>query len=275
MKPYFLTVCAVVKNECPYLLEWIAFHKLVGVEHFYIYDNGSTDGTLELLKTLSKKGIVSLHDWRYIVPIQLQAYQDCLNSHRLDSEWIAYIDVDEFLYSTSYPDLKEFIKSVTFFSTYNIGAIAAHWYLFGSNGHTEKTDGLVIERFTRRQSDANLHVKSIVRTDATLSVGKDPHSFYFVDGFTAVNERGLALPRDYAITKGGTGNSLRIAHYHTKSHAEYIERKKLGDPQTLAIDVGERLEERFKAHDRNDLADTYLQDKYSTLIKTIIEKELL
>jgi len=277
MKPYFLTACAVIKNEYPYVLEWIAFHRLVGVEHFYLYDNGSNDGTYELLEKLSitKPELITVYDVRHVNPVQLASYTDCLYLHRKDSEWIAFIDVDEFLYSLNYPDLKEFIKSIGFFANYNIGAIAAHWYLFGSNGHTEKTNGLVIERFTRRQPDANLHVKSIVRTDAALSVGKDPHTFYLIDGFTAVNERGVALPRDYALTKGGTGNSLRCNHYHTKSHAEYIERKKLGDPQTLAVDVGERLEERFRAHDRNDVEDTYLKDKYSKMIETVIVKELI
>lgn len=275
MKPYFLSVCAVVKNEFPHILEWIAFHKLVGVEHFYLYDNGSTDGTLELLEELSEKGLVTLWNYGSVKPVQLTAYQDCLNMYRIKSEWIAFIDVDEFLFSANYPDLKEFIKSLLFFSTYNIGAIAAHWIIFGSNGHEEKTDGLVIERFTGRQPDINQHVKSIVRTDAAKSVGKDPHTFYLLEGFTAVNERGVGLPRDYALTQGGTANSLRLNHYHTKSHAEYRERKKLGDPQTMVIDTGERLEERFKAHDRNEMKDTYLKDKYADMVKTMIVKELI
>lgn len=85
----------------------------------------------------------------------------------------------------------------------------------------------------------------------------------------------MGLPRDYALTQGGTANSLRCNHYHVKSHTEYIERKKLGDPQTMVIDTGERLEERFKAHDRNELKDTFLKDKYGNLIRSMIEKELI
>lgn len=39
----FLAVCVIIKNEARYLAEWIVYHQLVGVDHFYIYDNNSED----------------------------------------------------------------------------------------------------------------------------------------------------------------------------------------------------------------------------------------
>jgi len=41
--PYELAVCALVQNEAPYIAEWIAYHRLIGFEHFFIYDNHSND----------------------------------------------------------------------------------------------------------------------------------------------------------------------------------------------------------------------------------------
>ena len=38
----YLSVCAIYRNEAPYLAEWIEFHRLVGAERFFLYDNGST-----------------------------------------------------------------------------------------------------------------------------------------------------------------------------------------------------------------------------------------
>ena len=40
---YKVSICAIFKNEAKYLREWIEFHKIVGVEHFYLYNNFSTD----------------------------------------------------------------------------------------------------------------------------------------------------------------------------------------------------------------------------------------
>lgn len=46
----YLSICAVIKNEGPYLEEWIEFHRIQGVEHFYLYDNGSADQTKDILE---------------------------------------------------------------------------------------------------------------------------------------------------------------------------------------------------------------------------------
>lgn len=56
-----LSFVAIVKNEAPYIIEWIEFHKLVGVDKFYIYDNESSDNLKELLQPYIKSGIVVYH----------------------------------------------------------------------------------------------------------------------------------------------------------------------------------------------------------------------
>lgn len=47
-----IIICAIFKNEAPYILEWIAYHKALKVDGFRIYDNGSTDGTTEDRKSV-------------------------------------------------------------------------------------------------------------------------------------------------------------------------------------------------------------------------------
>ena len=47
-----LAIGAIIKNEAPYLLEWVAYHRVLGVERFFIADNGSTDGGSPLLAAL-------------------------------------------------------------------------------------------------------------------------------------------------------------------------------------------------------------------------------
>jgi hypothetical protein len=38
-------IVAIAKNEARFLLEWVAFHRAVGIRHFFIVDNGGDDGT--------------------------------------------------------------------------------------------------------------------------------------------------------------------------------------------------------------------------------------
>lgn len=39
-----LSIAAILKNEQPYILEWLAYHMVLGIEDFYIADNISSDG---------------------------------------------------------------------------------------------------------------------------------------------------------------------------------------------------------------------------------------
>ena len=47
-----IAVCAIFKDEGPYLLEWLAFHKLIGVDLFFLYDNDSSDGGSDIIAAI-------------------------------------------------------------------------------------------------------------------------------------------------------------------------------------------------------------------------------
>ena len=43
------------KNEAPYLREWIEFNHIVGVDHFFLYNNNSEDNYEEIIEPYVKK----------------------------------------------------------------------------------------------------------------------------------------------------------------------------------------------------------------------------
>ena len=58
-----LAVCAIFREEAPFLDEWIAFHVGVGATHFYLYNNFSTDNYKQVLEPWIARGTVTLIDW--------------------------------------------------------------------------------------------------------------------------------------------------------------------------------------------------------------------
>ena len=85
-KKYNISICAIFKNEANYMKEWIEFHQMMGVDHFYLYNNNSADDYFSVLSQYIEKGIVTLVEWPE-VPGQLTAYKNWYEKYRFETKW--------------------------------------------------------------------------------------------------------------------------------------------------------------------------------------------
>ncbi|HEU5081509.1 MAG TPA: glycosyltransferase family 92 protein [Opitutaceae bacterium] len=212
-----LAACLCFKNSAAYLAEWLAYHHALGVEHFFLYDNGSTDDYLRVIEPFAKRGLITLTRW----PGKAQQefiYQNCLIQARDRVEWVAFLDDDEFLNPIIDPDIPTALKR---FEAH--AGVAVSWFLFGSSGHERRPQGLVIENFTGRATAPDKHVKCVVRPDRVKGPLYIGHVFVCEPGFTVVDEHGRTVsecPHGFA-----SGDILRVNHYATKSIEEVRERR--------------------------------------------------
>ncbi len=98
-----LAITAIFKNEAAYLAEWLEFYRLIGVEHIYLYDNGSKDNPKVVLDPFIKQGFVTLTPWNLpyhtaSVTAQTLAYAHAIMNFGADWRWMAFVDIDEFLF---------------------------------------------------------------------------------------------------------------------------------------------------------------------------------
>ncbi len=63
------TICAIFRNEAPYLREWLEFHLLQGAERVYLYNNRSDDDFLSVLAPYLADGVVRLIEWSLDKPL--------------------------------------------------------------------------------------------------------------------------------------------------------------------------------------------------------------
>ncbi|MEP2716997.1 glycosyltransferase family 2 protein [Pseudophaeobacter sp.] len=139
-------IVGCMKNEAPYILEWVAYHRAMGVDSFLIYTNGCEDGTSELLDRLQEMGILQHRnndDWKGNSPQQHALNQSLKEPVIRDADWIIHIDVDEFMNvrcgNGTLQDLFERVPDAS--------NIAMTWRLFGSNGVTQLKDEFVTAQF--------------------------------------------------------------------------------------------------------------------------------
>lgn len=238
----FLSLCAIVKDE-PDLLEWVSYHRVIGVEKFYLYDNGSAKPVAETLKPLVDCGIVRVQ----AVPgvnMQMAIYNLYLAQHGHETEWCAFIDADEYLWMREMEPLMKGERPIDIRYSIDrwlrtredVNGISLNWAMFGNSGHVKRpTSCLVIENYLWRGDDSYpLHqfVKSIHRPARTSFV--QAHFAYYKDDGAAVNASGQRVygafaPVDFSIA--------RINHYVTKSQMEYLNKIPLRRPDGSYRDV--------------------------------------
>ncbi len=160
-------ILATVRNEGPYLLDWIAYHLSIGFEHIFLYTNDNEDGSEALLEALASHGVVTLVHNRsgtHVGP-QYKAYAHALLllPQILDYRWTAVIDADEYIGfdTTMFADFGEFIA---WQETQPVDAIALCWLIHAADPAQGYTAEATPERFPLRDPQVNWHVKSLFRT---------------------------------------------------------------------------------------------------------------
>lgn len=241
---HYLTLCCIAKDENARIAEWAAYHALRGAEKIVVYDNGSATSLARTLEPLSRRIDIVVYDMSGPAR-QMAAYAHCLEQHGPDSQWMAFIDVDEFLLPKGEDDLRVLL------SEYEAHAgLGVNWVMFGSSGH-EAPPELVIESFTKRAPYAfptNHHIKSIVRP-RYVKGPLSPHHFAYAPGRYCVNEQGFPLPGPYGPHHNAR---LQLNHYFFRSRQEFAEK--------IARGRGDMTTDQFK----HSLSDFESQLGYCT-----------
>ncbi len=226
---YQLAICAIFQDEAPYLQEWIEYHRLMGVEHFYLYNHRSRDNYQEVLNSYIVSGLVELKhiskradNLKTFNPIQCNCYNKCLDKARSVCKWLAFIDIDEYLLPLNDNTLLAVLKDYEMF-----GGLGVNWRVFGSS-HVWKIlpHQLLIEALTcctTKNFPLNLYVKSIVRPECA-SHFTNPHLPIYYAGYFAVNTDKLPLDRGMCSNYVQT-NKLRINHYWARDGQYFYDKK--------------------------------------------------
>lgn len=229
-----LSVVAILKDEGHYLKEWLNYHLLAGVDHFYLYNNDSSDDYEKIIAPYVEAGLVTSTNISGKLS-QSPAYFDAVKRFKFQSRYMAFIDLDEFIYPKSSGGGVIDIVDEILLRDPNAAGLSIHWQEFGSNG-LEKADYSrgVLERFTRRARKdfygkftdskgithtlGNVHLKFIANPRLIKQAGVH-YSIYFA-GLYSVNEIGKPLaPGHYSYPV--VADKIAINHYRCKSKEEF------------------------------------------------------
>ena len=255
-----------MKQEEPYVDEWIMYHKFLGFDHIHIMDNSeSMSNKMSSLPALYKD-LVTVEHYTGI-EAQEKSYTSCVHRYNQPGNWIAFIDCDEFVVLRNHTTINDFIR----YMAPRGDAVSLHRVIFGSNHHIFHQNLPVLARFIRRSAGIDKMVKTIAHAPDIKTV--KVHYTVMKTNKHRINVHGT----DYDKSGSGTRRDLTedvaaVYHYRLKSEEEYLRRKKHGsaifheEGQQLALNKTLVLD-LFHSLDReaNEVVDKRAWDFFKAL----------
>ncbi len=263
MKKHLLSTVSVFKNENEYLKEWIEYHILLGVDHFYMYDQDGGIEAMKILKPYEEAGIVTRHSWTHFDGTKHDkrtqfwerdkshiAYAHAAKNYRSKTQWLQKLDIDEFLLAKKDIDIKDWLRSL---DTKRVKGYRVYRFNFGNNGHLVKPDGLIIENYLRREKKYS-NYKDAANGDFLSS----NRYIYNSHRWGYKSFKGGGILTDFEEIP------IQINHYYSKSYEEYRTRQNVMRSRDTSLDAFNDLNESH-----NDVRDTRIL-KYLEPLKSKI-----
>lgn len=263
-------VLSCMRNEGMFLLEWIAYYRVIGFEKAVIVTNNCTDGTDLMLDRLEQMGYVRhlRNDWRGSGRPQMESLRmarEDIDDLEL-AEWCLHVDSDEFLDVTCgeghVDDLLDLIPPTE--------TVAIAWRPFGNNGHKTWPGGLVTENFTRARAEpawnSCLHkalFKARKFNAVSIHMPKHPshpkvrnhntrgHAITTDSLFKPAHERHRKMDRNEL-----TWDNAQINHYAVRSDDTFLMKNDRGAANTLELGKYFMDSIFYTRSNRNDVEDT-------------------
>jgi hypothetical protein len=181
VRPDYIHLCTVLRDQAYAVLEWIQFHRRVGVSHFYIYDNNSQDNLQEVLKPFVDAGVVTLVPWKDQPPgrtrkqmknryfaVQENSYTHCV--HRSTSQWAALIDIDEFITPKDGRCVTDILPAYEKFA-----GLGLNWRFYGVDGTVLISDAAKMTAFERSDFSQGAMISGSKHVKTIVHIGKIPN----------------------------------------------------------------------------------------------------
>ncbi len=243
-----ITAVTCVKNEGPFLLEWIAFNRLIGVTDHLFYSNDCTDGTDRLLDALAERGgVVHLPNPAQGRNYQMEALKDARQQAVVrDADWVWIADVDEFLnIRVGDGTIPALIAACG-----DPQAISVTFQFFANCGVKDYEDRPVIAQFPRSHNpdlwtdQTAQEVKTLIRSDFPVKY-YGAHRPFFRDGLPATDlpkwtdGSGREVPWKFRVAANkrrirkfpaaGVRGFATLNHYALRSLDSYLVKNDRGD----------------------------------------------
>jgi FkbM family methyltransferase len=272
-----------MKDEGPFILEWVAWHRAMGVTDIVVFTNDLSDGSDHLLDRLDEMGVLRhlpnpalATGSTFFQPAALALVPHLQEARRAD--YLISMDVDEFLnVRVGDGSLRALFDRVGYFDALSVSELN-----HGSNGRMAFDAGLVIRQFPRHETEtprerkAVRGVKTIVRLGPKLLKARNHRPDFrglaedvtWLDGAGRPATVFLEDPSLNGHDVRGSYELVSLDHYALRSLASYLVKMARGD----VVVAGKKVSQRYwRTRNRNDDLTSRL-DRQETAFRAELDR---
>lgn len=212
-----IAICTIMKNGHEYLDEWLTYNFQLGFDNIFIYEDYDSDSHLDICKEYNGVILSNINDIiktdKKDLARQLKVYNAWIDKYRDEYDWVAFIDLDEFIVLDNNVELKAFLTEYVEYP-----GIFLFWKIFTANGYIDNPRTPLLTTYTDVYPLplpyflANSAYKSFVN----LKVAKKMADHHTVLDGVDVNKK---LNKIHIIY-----DKAWINHYFTRSWEEWVDR---------------------------------------------------
>jgi SAM-dependent methyltransferase len=259
-------VISTMKNEAPFILEWVAHYKAIGFTDFLVYTNDCDDATVPLLDRLTERGILRHEPNQVLRRGPHKSALKYAQDHWMvaQADWVLICDVDEFLNLQAHVTIQDYMDSLPS----DTDMVTFPWQVFGSGGQIRFRDQPVTEQFTRCEAAPGQGGVRLRDIKTMFRRASEVHRFGLhrprfrdnaVSGFVWRTPNGEDISDKMnnsaaaRVRWPAAADSAYMNHYPIRAVESYMMKKLRGRANHVNEDLGE---EYFYKWDRNYQADT-------------------
>ena len=224
-----IAIAAIVKNEEKYISEWARFHNKAGVSHFYIYDDNSTDNTIQNIQKVLNPNELTVIPWGQRmedtrlgreIHNQVLAYAHAVSNFGKFYRWMTFIDIDEFIFPKKHKTLNDALGGLG-----DVDNISLPWHMFSTNGHKITPKEGVVASFTSRAKNPMSNEPGIRQFKMIIDPIKVTdlrvHSIFTNHSEITHNDRGIKSNfKNRNLENFYSSENIQLNHYYTRAQED-------------------------------------------------------
>lgn len=213
-------ICAIIKDEHLFLKEWIDWHLCLGFDAIHLFEDKGSKSHEEICVKYNNVYLRRYEDDEEIQEIlsdqgsshrQLLLYTWFGDTYREQYDWVAFIDIDEFIVFKNEYNLQKLCKE---FESYS--AVLMNWRMIGASGHIKRPTVPVMEAYTIVEDFLSQDMGYLYKSLCNLNKWQGMEHLHLAKGSVNTNHK----PDIHEICY----DKVILNHYFTKSWEDWCDR---------------------------------------------------